>query len=320
MYRATKKEGLVFLEGSESGQFAKILPALGNTLISFSKGNREIIHFPDTPDAYAPHNSLAGNPLLHPWANRLEGEHFWWQGNRYNIPREHIPMRDNNYLPLHGLLYKSPHWRTTKLESGEAFALHEAHLDFAAVASYMTVFPFAHELTMRHWMEKDTLTISLEIYNTGEQTIPICCGFHPYFSLAGYSREEVKLTLPVTKKWITNNLLLPTGQFAPVEEFVPGEVFSLSGRHFDDGYTGINSGQPFVLETPGFTAKVVFGDTFPTAIIYAPNQPGKPYICIEPMSAPTNALQLSHYGLIEVPSLSPGKKWNGWFSIQIEEH
>lgn len=307
----------MLLQCDETGSRACILDTVGNTLCSFAVGDKEAIYFPDSPDSYLAHNKLAGSPLLHPWSNRLEGNFFWWRGQRYILEDKLVPMRDANYLPLHGLLYKSPNWKTTRLEAHAAFAIHEAQLDFARYGEYLSQFPFAHTLTLRHWLEQNTLTIELVICNTGEREMPICSGFHPYFSFAGHEREHVQLSLPVTERFVTDRLLLPTGECAPVIDFVPGEYFPLQGRHFDEGFRGLLAGRAFGFRLPDKEIEVQFGDNFPVAVVYAPDHPDKPYVCIEPMAAPTNALQLDHHGRYSVSSLEPGEEWRGWFSVRI---
>jgi aldose 1-epimerase len=317
VHRVSETDGHVHLHCSEPDSTACILPGTGNTLSSFRVSGREILYFPDTPEVYTAHNKLAGNPLMHPWANRLEGNFFWWQGHRYELASDGIPMRDGNFLPLHGLLYKSPHWHTTRLAANEAFALHEAQLDFALHEEYLSQFPFAHTLTMRHWLERDTLTVELSIRNTGVHNMPVCGGFHPYFTYAGYDRSEVSITLPVTEHLETDKHLLPTGKKEMVKGFVPGELFPLDDHAFDDGFTGIIPGKTFQLKTPGYQVAVQFGSTFPVAVVYAPDHAEKPYVCFEPMAAPTNALQLDYQGRFRVQTLAPGAGWMGWFSMSI---
>jgi galactose mutarotase-like enzyme len=52
---------------------ARIAVNIGNTLFSL-KDKNEILYFPFTLEDYKTNTKLAGNPFMHPWANRLESE------------------------------------------------------------------------------------------------------------------------------------------------------------------------------------------------------------------------------------------------------
>ena len=63
-----------------------------------------------------------------------------------------------------------------------------------------------------------------------------------------------------------------------------------------------------MVSGPGQTIQVEFGAGYPVAQIYAP--PGEQYICIEPMTARTNALARS-----ELTWVQPGEWWSAVFRI-----
>ena len=60
----------------------------------------------------------------------------------------------------------------------------------------------------------------------------------------------------------------------------------------------------------GGEISVHYGDGYPVAQIFAP--PGEEYLCIEPMTAPTNALRGPDDGLEWVP---PGRSRSASFAI-----
>src|SRR5258705_1503044 len=83
-----------------------------------------------------------GIPLLHPWANRLQGDRVELGGAPVDLSGSEIVPRDENGLPIHGLLGGSPYW---KVFASTSWAIG-AELDFASHPELLDLFPFPHRL------------------------------------------------------------------------------------------------------------------------------------------------------------------------------
>jgi galactose mutarotase-like enzyme len=59
---------------------------------------------------------------------------------------------------------------------------------------------------------------------------------------------------------------------------------------------------------------ILFDEHYAFAQVYAPLNTDKPYVCIEPMTASTNALNTN-----SCPTILPNQSFNAIFSIQINE-
>jgi aldose 1-epimerase len=110
--------------------------------------------------------------------------------------------------------------------------------------------------------------------------------------------------------------LVPTGETKPVS--YPNPV-SLDGVVLDDVFRGLIRGDSSKAEfsVTGKEQKisVLYGPKYPVAVVYAPA--GRDFICFEPMTAPTNALNLHHAGKYkDLQSIAPGEKWTESFWIQ----
>ena len=86
---------------------AKVAVNIGNTLISLKAKNDEKLYFPFSLEEYKDNSKLAGNPFMHPWANRLEEECIQVENKMHGFPKEqiHLLYSDGHNLRSHGLLF-----------------------------------------------------------------------------------------------------------------------------------------------------------------------------------------------------------------------
>ena len=159
-------------------------------------------------------------------------------------------------------------------------------------------FPFPHRVTHVARTRTNTLRVDTALTPTSGIPVPVSFGFHPYFRLR---RDEV-VALPARERLVADELCLPTG--ARMEE--PAEIFPLADRTFDDGY---HVGERARFVAGRIAVTFLFG--YPYAQVYAPRD--SDFICIEPMTAPTNAL-VSGDGLRHVV---PGGTFRAAFEIRV---
>lgn len=250
-------------------------------------------------ETYAAAGSTFGIPLLHPWANRLDGWHY----GQVELDRERSPVRvDENDLPIHGLLAASPHWRVTdRSASGftAAFAFDRPEL--------LLGFPYPHELEIGVSLTAAALSVETTLRPLGVMATPVSFGYHPYLTLPGVPRAELLVEMPVTSRAVLDDRGIPTGESDPVA-LEPGP---LGEQTFDDMFPNIAPGAAFALEGGGRRVEVVFDQGYPVAQVYAPE--GRDFVCYEPMTAPTNAL-VTGDGLRKV---NPGAQLSARFSIHV---
>jgi galactose mutarotase-like enzyme len=108
--------------------------------------------------------------------------------------------------------------------------------------------------------------------------------------------------------------LLLDGRRVPTGEEEPYD--GLSGtldRDYDDGFTGVPDGTRFALEGGGRRVEVTFVEGYPFAQVFAP--PGQDFVCLEPMTAPANALG-SGLGLRVA---DPGETFRASFRVSVTD-
>jgi len=276
-------------------------PNFGNNARSMTVAGHEFIWTPQPWNA----PTLAGIPLLAPWANRIEGESYDANGSRYLLNPGLGNLRfDANHLPIHGLLAFASGWKVIRQETSSV----TSRLEFWKYPKWMAQFPFAHAIEVTHQLTNRTLEIETSIENLCQEPIPLCIGYHPYLQLPDSPRDSWTVGIAAREQVALSEKLLPTTGRTPVA----AEPLKLAGTALDSVFVSLTGGD-FVIESPSRRLTVRFGPKFPVAIIYAPAHGS--FVCIEPMTALTNAFNNPQGGL---PHVAPGETWCESFWITAE--
>jgi galactose mutarotase-like enzyme len=313
MARRGELEGYetVTLRSEAADLEATFVPGAGMVGCSLRHAGEELLELRDGLRAYAEGGATMGIPLLHPWANRLAGFEYSVGGEHVELERgSPLLSLDPNGLPIHGLLAGSPHWRVQSASAGGESGPLIAELDFGAHDELVAAFPFPHVIRMEVKLAGSTLTIATSVVPTTDTPVPISFGYHPYLRLPGAPRKRWEVDLPVRRRLVLDERMIPTGKSEPVSF----ERAPLGDRTFDDGYAELEPGRPFVAAAAGRELAVSFEAGYPFAQVYAP--PGGEFICFEPMTAPTNALAT---GGDELPLARPGEAFTAVFAISVAE-
>jgi aldose 1-epimerase len=294
-----------------------IAPSIGNRAYEMLVDGKNILYFPHQYAAELKGDRhLSGIPFLAPWANRMPGG-FHANGHHYTLNSESGALRlDSNGIPIHGLLISSPYWQIVDIGSDATSAHVTSRLELWKHPELAANWPLAHEYEMTHRLSEGTLEVSLSITNLSCDTMPIAVGFHPYFQLPGVPLDNTTAHIPVRSRIEMDDRLIATGATTPVD--FPDEI-ALKDHRFDTGFTDLIRDEDgravFSVEGGGKKIEVAFGPRYTVAIIYAP--PGQNYICFEPMSAPTNGINLAHEGkYAELQTISSRERWQESFWIR----
>jgi len=287
---------------------ARFTPGANMVCDSFTHGGVELLHTGGGVEAYAEHGKTMGIPLLHPWANRLSAPGYVVAGKQLTLPApEGRYALDPNGLPIHGALPGLLAWEP--LETGAEDRI-SARLDWSA-PSLMELFPYTHELRMDVLAGDAGLEIVTTLRATGEDTVPVSFGYHPYLRPPGDApRADWQVSLGASQRLVLDEKMIPTGETEPLQE----RAFRLEDSSWDDGLAGLASPPEFSVSAGAQTLRVTFDEGFPYAQVFAPE--GQPFICFEPMTAPTNAL-VSGVGLRLV---EPGDEYRTAFSIAVSDN
>jgi len=296
-----------------------IAPPIGNIAYEFKVRGRNVLWSPfDGPRELKLKRQFCGIPFLAPWANRIDGDSYWVNGNRYVLnPDLGNLRRDERQKPIHGLLDFFPDWIMASLKADRC-ASATFRMEWAKHPALMAQFPFAHTITMTHRLAGGELEVETTIENQCAEPIPVAIGYHPYFRLPDVPRDRWRVHLAARHHLALDDLLMPTGERRAVEFADP---HPLAAAPLDDVFTNLvrdpDGRARFWVEGDGQRVTVAYGPKYTVAVVYSPA--GTDFICFEPMAAITNAFNMAHAGLYrELQSVAPGGVWRESFWITVE--
>ena len=310
---------VVRLADREREAEVSIATGVGNMPYEFKVRGRNYLWFPfQNPAELRAHPRFCGIPFLAPWANRLDGDAYWVNGQRYTLKPELANFRrDPHRKPIHGLLNYSPHWTLLAAAADGRSAYATALLEFGKHPELMTQFPFAHTITMTHRLSGGVLEVETALHNQAKEPLPVAIGYHPYFQLHDTGRDQWKVHLAARQRLVLNNDLIPTGDRGPVALSDP---HPLEAGPLDDLFSDLirdgDGRARFWVEGGRERITVTYGPEYHVAVVYAPK--GRDFICFEPMAAITNAFNLAHADMYdELRSIAPGEEWKESFWIAV---
>ncbi len=281
---------------------ATFLPNHGMLGVSLRLHGEEWLALPARRSVARRQGAMAGIPLLAPWANRIDGLRYRIAGVEVDLTGQDLPT-DPNGLPIHGLLLGRPGWAIELLEAVPGAARLRAGFDATAHPDVLAAFPFPHRITVEATVDRGSLTVTTTLRATGDRQVPVAFGWHPYLSVPDAPRAAWALHLPAREELLLDDRLLPTGERA----LRPAEADPIGVRTFDHLYA-LGATRAFALETGARRLDVTFDEGYPFVQVYAPE--AGTYACIEPMTAPGNALVTGECRL-----LSPGEEHRAAFTL-----
>ena len=302
----------------------KLAPSLGNLGYSLLFGGEEILLAPKSWRTPLDRRSLgAGIPFLAPFANRIDGDAYFFQGAKYllNESLGNLGRCSLTNYPIHGLLTGESRWKVVGAVASEsAGASVTSRLEFWQYPELMAQFPFAHSIEVTYRLKRGALECATSLQNVGAAPMPIHFGYHPYFVPDG-PRADWNLHIAAKSHWIARENLIPTGKKEPTDLFLPRATRSitLGSTFIDDGFTELqreaDGRARFWVSGKSRKIEIAFGPGYGTAIVYAPLHAD--LICIEPQTGPTNAFNLAHTGKFKsLTTLEPGKIFRAVYWVQ----
>lgn len=302
-----------------------IATTVGNIAYEYSVNGKNAFWWPyESVAEFAKSPKLSGNPLLWPWANRLDRDGFFANGKLYPLRMDLGNVRrDGNKLPIHGLLAFSDAWKVVEIGADEQSAWVVSRIEYSRHPDLAAQFPFASTIEMTYRLRRGELEVETRVLNESLEAMPLSLGYHPYFQLHDAPLGEWRVRLAARSLWTLNEKLTPTGEKTPVSErFSQAEDLALGGVKLDDVFGDLireaGAWARFAVTGRNEKIEVLYGPGFDTAVVYAPGGEGRSFICFEPMAGITNAFNLAHEGKFPaLQTIAPGAEWKERFLVRV---
>ena len=294
----------------------RVAPTVGmNSYEMTVKGKRVFWSPYSSAGEFAAKPVFLGNPLLWPWANRVDGAAYYANGKKYpfNLDLGNVQPGRNN-TPIHGLLRFEKRWEVVRT-SNKGAAEVEAKFEFWRYPEFMAQFPFAHTISITYRLKAGALEVETSVMNQSNEPLPLSLGFHPYFQVNDAPQEAWKVKLAARKRYALSDRLIPTGEVTDNPYTNPVALSEVSlDDVFGDLVRDADGFARFSVQGKAETVTVEYGPKYSVAVVYAPK--GRGFICFEPMTAITNAFNAAHDGWYrELQSVQPGSTWKEVFRV-----
>lgn len=264
-------ETLEFITLRSDDTEVTIAPERGAIVTSFRTRDREWLYLDQATLNDRSKNVRGGIPLLFPTPGKLENDRWSRAGK-------------TGSLTQHGLA-RNRAWSVDA--RGESRVALSIRADDETLASY----PWRFVANVTYALASNALEIRFDIVNEDAIAMPFALGLHPYFLV----RDKSSARMPTPASLAYDNVVKRDVPFRGFD-FTQGEV----DLHLLDH--GSSSAQ---LDVDGGTLSIDCSPEFLRWVIWT--LPGKDFICVEPWTAPGNALN-SGESLLE---LAPGATYQG---------
>jgi galactose mutarotase-like enzyme len=241
---------------STSGDLLRVVPERGGLISGWRCSGHEVVYL-DLERFLDPAQSVRGGfPVLFPITGGL--------------PDNRLPLPQGEFsLGQHGFARQLP-WRMEPLADGRGI-----QLQLSDTPETLTAYPFHFRLSMEVRLAPAALEISTVVENRSSDVMPFSFGLHPYFNLSSLAAAQVEGLPPQC----LNHLTMEEASTAAQMERLASGIDLLVKP------TGTVR---LVDEAAGTSLELQLSHPLDLVVLWT--EPPRPMVCMEPWSAPRQAL------------------------------
>ena len=281
------------LTDQSSGAKVEVVPERGGIITQWHLGDTQILYF-DAERFKNPEQSIRGGiPILFPICGNLPDDTYTLNGETYTLKQ-------------HGFARDMP-WTVSDRgvkDGAEGGAFLELTLN--STEETRRVYPFDFELTFTYRLQGNQLILQQRFTNKSDRSMPFSTGLHPYFQIDGQTEDRGQSNGQTNQAKSALQMTLPAkrylNQITQTAHEYDGSL-DWAAAELDIAFRPI-SDQIAVATDPkrNVSIELAYDDAYTTLVFWT--VAGKNYYCLEPWSAPRNALNTGTDLLILPPGES----------------
>ncbi|HLP90151.1 MAG TPA: aldose epimerase [Nostocaceae cyanobacterium] len=253
------------LSDETAGAQIEVVPERGGIITRWRIKRQEILYL-DTERFANPELSIRGGvPILFPICGNLPDNTYTYNGQQYTLKQ-------------HGFARDLPWQVTEQVTDGQA----SMTVVLKSNEKTKAVYPFDFQLAFSYILQGHSLEIRQEYQNLSSTPMPFSAGFHPYFLVDDKSQLEFEI---------------PSGQYQDqkskeIQAF--NGNFDFNREEIDFAFGHLRS-QSAAVTDQGKKAKLSldYDDIYAMLVFWTLK--GKEFYCLEPWTAPRNALNTGEH-------------------------
>lgn len=246
------------LSDQDSAARLEVVPERGGIITRWQVQGQDLLYLDAERFAQPELTVRGGIPILFPICGNLPNNTYTYHGQPYQL-KQHGFARD---LP----------WQVTETsDQGQAAIM----LVLEDNEQTRQVYPFQFQLAFTYQLQGRSLTLKQRYTNRSERPMPFSTGLHPYFAVADKTQLQFKIPAIQLQNQQDQSLHAFSGQF----NFEVDEI--------DVAFRQLSS-QSAQVSDRQHQLTLDYDSTYSTLVFWTVK--GKDYYCLEPWTAPRNAL------------------------------
>jgi galactose mutarotase-like enzyme len=262
----------------------EVVPERGGIITRWQVRGRDVLYL-DGDRFSDPSLSVRGGiPILFPICGNLPQNTYTHQGKTYTL-KQHGFARD---LP----------WTVSDSPPSDGITL-----TLTSNNQTYAVYPFDFELTFTYRLQGNALLIQQRYVNRSPEPMPFSTGLHPYFAVSDAVSEKNQLQFDIPATQLTNQIDQTQHPFSGQFDFGQTEIDVAFRQVARQEASVAHADHRLTLSYDAMYATLVFWTI-----------KGKDYYCLEPWSAPRNAMNTGE----DLTLLQPGATAETWVKLAVD--
>jgi galactose mutarotase-like enzyme len=275
-FRASITGDTLELHDDEARSSAAVVPGRGAIVTHFRVGDRELLYLDEATLRDPTKNVRGGVPVLFPSPGPLAGDRFARGGHTGSMKQ-------------HGFA-RNLAWQARAHDDADAA---RATLELSSTDATLAMYPWPFRLALGLTLRGASLRLDVSVENTGTEPMPFAFGIHPYFQVG--DKAGARIATRATRAF--DNVSKTVGPF---------HGFDLTAKEVDLHLLDHGSSESALEGADGSRLDLRASPEFGRWVVWT--LAGKDFVCVEPWTAPADALNTGE-SLLVVPPAGTKKLW-----------